>query len=72
MLVQLVCAACTPEFQGPLVQAMPTILPSLVTLTVCVYVLEFLRRGAFLQIVRAMQLAQDIGFEDNHQILNEK
>ena len=54
MLVQLVCAAYTLEFQGllQLVQAMPAILPSLVTLTVCVYVLEFMRWDAFLQTVR--------------------
>ena len=49
ILVQLAVAACIPKFQDPLYQAMPNVLPAVVTLTVSVYLIEYMRRAAFLR-----------------------
>ena len=50
--IQLIVASCIPGVQGPLYTAMPDILPSLATLAVSVYLLEFTRRAAFLRSLR--------------------
>ena len=51
ILGQLAVAACIPELQNPLYQAMPNILPALLVLTAAVYLVEFIRRRAFLRSV---------------------
>ena len=48
-LVQLAVAACIPKFQDPLSQAMPNILPTVAAMSASVYLIEYIRRAAFLR-----------------------
>ena len=49
ILGQLAVAACIPKFQDPLYQATPNILLALLILIAAVYLVEFIRRRAFLR-----------------------
>ena len=49
ILVQLAVAACIPKFQEPVSQAMPNVLPTVVAMSASVYLIEYIRRAAFLR-----------------------
>ena len=49
ILVQLAVAACIPKFQEPVSQAMPNILPTVVAMPASLYLIEYIRRAAFLR-----------------------